>query len=130
MSKYTSKTKEFLRETGWLEWTVERYIYAIQKRIDLYNCIDIIAICPQAGKTLGVQSCPAAGRSNHRETLINSGLALAWVLSGNGLWLMDWRLSPKVRGGKQKVWTHNIEVYQKEDFAEKAWTEYKELDCN
>ena len=55
----TARSIEELKGRGYTTWVVEHYNYFSKRRIDLYNCIDIIAI--KKGKTLAVQT---TSRSN------------------------------------------------------------------
>ena len=50
----TQRSLAYLREQGYRCWIVERYCHYSKRRIDLWNCIDILAI--GNGETIGVQT--------------------------------------------------------------------------
>jgi hypothetical protein len=100
MSKYTEFTLKDLRKQGYLVWMVERYNQFTQKRTDLYNFIDILAIMKD--EIAGVQSCGQDFKAHER--------------AGGTIYLYGWRKLLKKRGGKQKIWVPRIKEFILDDF--------------
>jgi hypothetical protein len=50
----TQRSLKYLRDQGYRCWIVERWCPYAKRRIDLWNCIDILAI--GNGQTIGVQT--------------------------------------------------------------------------
>ena len=50
----TQRSLKYLRDQGYRCWIVERWCPYSRKRIDLWNCIDILAV--GNGETIGVQT--------------------------------------------------------------------------
>lgn len=52
----TQRSLKLLRDRGYVPWIVERWIAAARKRIDLYGIADLIAIHPDSGDIVVVQT--------------------------------------------------------------------------
>lgn len=112
---YTQKTMKYLRGLGFQcekGNIVERYIPGKPhgKRIDFLGIIDIIA-CGN-GHTVGVQSTGPSGKSSHVKTIMEHPNTRLWLESGNEMWLIWWRKILKKRGGKLKLWTPGVVMFQ------------------
>jgi hypothetical protein len=112
MSSPTQRTLEYLRNQGYEAGVVERFLMIagrIPKRFDLFGAIDVIAVHPDKPGCLGVQCCPSARLSDHRELIRNlladgdKGKGIrTWLHAGNRLSIFSWRLGgPR---GKRKTW--------------------------
>ena len=120
MSKNTQRTLKALRDEGRECGMVERFISQAGphgKRIDLFNFIDIIALCPHHKAIAGVQSCGQAFKA-HVDKILNEcrEKAILWLECGGRIQVYGWRKILKKRGGKQKVWKPRIREITLEDF--------------
>lgn len=52
----TQRSLQLLRSRGYIPWIVERWIAQARKRVDFYGIADIIAIHPESGDMLAVQT--------------------------------------------------------------------------
>lgn len=62
MSSPTSRSLELLRAEGWIPWVVERWIPGANKRVDLFNFGDILAI--RDGAVMIIQTTTASNVSS------------------------------------------------------------------
>jgi len=83
------------------------------KSVDLFGCIDIIAITPRG--ICGIQSCGNDFAGHDKKILVNE-FALEWLRAGGTLELWAWRRVKYKRGGKLVVWRPRIRVYDVKDF--------------
>lgn len=115
-----AKTIQFLRAAGWTAEKVEHQLPIPGKfvKVDLFGCLDIIAMRADAIGMLGVQATSGGGsngKSNglaRRRKLIENANAKTFVQAGNLLWLMVWAKDEKGR------WMPQIEKIGIEAFAE------------
>lgn len=82
---------------------VERWNAYAKVRIDLFDCIDIVAVHEGVG-VLGIQACAGASHAARRDKAIASERLLRWLGAGGRFEV--WSYS-KVNGGKRggrKLW--------------------------
>lgn len=96
-----TRSLRWLTSRGWLAQTVERYVAAARRRIDLFGCIDLVAIRP--GATLGVQVTTATNLAARARKITHEAAtgARAWLEAGNQLEIHGWR-APSSR---RRTWT-------------------------
>ena len=126
----TSRTLERLRKEGWTCQVVERHkpmpagkvrdrqgrermAFFLTTRVDLFGCIDIIAI--RGNETLGVQSTSGSAHHAHRMHKIKAEPRMAeWVAGGRRLEIWTWRQVTKYKQSgekaKRKGWEPRIEA--------------------
>lgn len=96
----TSRSLQLLRKEGWTAQVTEKWIPQTKRRLDLFGCIDIVAVKP--GLILGVQ---ATSRSN-ANARIKKSLAepklRQWLEAGGHFEVFGW--SKKGPRGKAKHW--------------------------
>lgn len=109
----TQRTLKYLRDEGYHVGIVERWIQRMQKRIDLFGIIDLIAM--DGEKIVGVQSC-GQSFSEHDKKIMASPETVLWLQSQGRLMLIGWRKVKKKRGGKQMVWKPRVKIYRAELF--------------
>lgn len=107
----TSRSLEYLRKDGYKAGVVERFIQAIHQRVDLFGCIDIVAIradYPDGihGGTLGVQSTTAEHEAERATKAAAIPALRTWLEAGNRFEVHGW--VKKGKAGKRKTWTLNI----------------------
>lgn len=112
MSSPTSRTLKWFRDTSCPAQVVERFCRFSKRRIDLFGCIDIVAIT--AGGITGVQCTSGDHHGDRRAKMLAEPKMLLWVKSGGLLWLFSW--SQKGPRGKRKLWTPRIEEITLEMF--------------
>jgi hypothetical protein len=103
-SQPTARTLAALRKEGWTCAVVEKWIPQMKRRVDLFGCIDIVAI--REGETLGVQ-CTTRDNQSSRITKIHEEPRMRlWVAAGNRLAVYGWaKRGPK---GKRKLWQATV----------------------
>lgn len=93
----TARTLEHLRREGWTCQVVEYWNAFARRRIDLFGCIDIIAV--RGDRTIGIQ-CTTATHRSHRIAKAKATPAIQdWITAGNEMFVIDWR-KPKGPAGK------------------------------
>lgn len=106
----TARAMEQLRKDGW-QWieVVERWNPYSRTRHDLFNLVDVLAVCSERG-TLAVQAC---GRdfASHRDKILRSPCSLVLVEAGWAFELWGFR---KLKSG----WTIRVEQFTNES----EWT--------
>lgn len=110
----TQRTLAWLREQGLTAQVVERWQPQARVRVDLFGCIDVIAV--DASETIGVQATSAGGMSARRAKIAESDGAKAWLASPHRrLLLVGWRKYRKREDGKQ--WRPIVEEVVRDEVA-------------
>jgi len=95
---------------------VERWNQFSNKRIDLFNFIDIIA-CSGSYGIVGVQSCGTAFSEHDKKIRAEAReAAIKWLESGGKIMLIGWRKVKYARGSKKYIYKPRIKEYSLEDF--------------
>ena len=110
----TARTLALLRSEGYTAQVVERFCPYSRRRIDLFSCIDIVAVRP--GQTLGIQATSGANHSHRRDKAIAEPKLREWLLAGNRFEIWSW--AKKGPRGKAKRWVERREEIRLEDLAE------------
>ena len=113
MKRSSTRTKEYLDKKGIRSGIVERFIGQINKKVDLFNIIDIIAIYPSG--ICGIQAC-GTDFAEHDRKILASTEAHDWLVVGGQLELWGWRKKKVKRGGKAVMWEPRIKRYDINDF--------------
>ena len=95
-----ARTMAKLRSEGWIVDKVEHWNAHSRRRVDLYNFIDLLAICPNRG-VLAVQCC---GRDFvwHRKKILAERRAYICLQAGIKIEIWGWR---KLKAG----WRSRVE---------------------
>lgn len=119
----TQRTLKYLKDLNLNPWIVERFIKMPAmpgngRRVDLYNCIDLIAI-EEGKRVIGVQSTGQDFRGHYLKiTTETPSEAKLWLsVPCTELWLIGWRKLKVKRGGKAMRWEPRIHKFTKEDFS-------------
>jgi hypothetical protein len=91
---------------GYKAGVVERFIQQIHQRVDLFGCIDIVAIRENVKGALGVQSTTVDNESKRATKAANLPALRTWLEAGNVFEVHGWAL--KGARGKRKIWELNI----------------------
>jgi hypothetical protein len=101
VSSPTQRTLAECKRRGWTAQVVERRVPFHHTTIDLFGCIDIVALLP--GGIAGIQTCAGASHAARRtKSLAEPRLAL-WLARGGKFSIWSW--SKRGARGKRKVWT-------------------------
>ena len=115
----TARTLAMLRNEGYTAQVVERYCHFSRRRIDLFSCIDIVALHP--GQTVGIQATSGANHSHRRDKAVAEPKLREWLLAGNRFEIWSW--SKKGPRGKAKRWVERREEIRLEDLPEAVVSE-------
>ncbi len=118
----TQRSLKYLRETGWDAEVVERWNSYARRRVDLFNCIDIVAL--RDGELAGVQTTSQSGSSRIAK-IKDEKLMRAWLRAGGTLYVHGWaKRGPR---GKRKVWTVRVVKITEDMLTESSRTEPETL---
>jgi hypothetical protein len=118
--KATSPTKRSLaecRKRGWTAQVVERWNSHAFKRIDLFGCIDIVAITPEG--IVGIQAASdnaGGGHSDHVKKILAEPRAKAWLAAGARLEVWSW--GKRGAASERKLWRLRVEAIEVSRFEE------------
>lgn len=93
----TARSLKWLRDKGFTAQVVERYNPFAYKRIDLFGCIDIVAIHPELQGVTGVQSTTSAHLADHIKKSVAIPELKLWLIAGNSFMIQVWRKNAKKR---------------------------------
>lgn len=103
MNSPTSRSLKLLRDEGYTAQVVERFNMYAHVRIDLFGCIDVMAIKEGQTGVLGIQ-VTSTGNIMSRVTKSLAVPSLkTWLKAGNKFEVHGW--SKKGKQGKRKLWT-------------------------
>lgn len=114
MSSPTQRTLALLRKNGYFAQVVEKTIPRIFTKVDLFGCIDVVAIRADVQGVYGVQCTSASNQASRLKKILASEEMRCWVRAGNHLEVHGW--SKKGAKGKRKLWAPNILAVTIADF--------------
>ncbi|HYM95805.1 MAG TPA: hypothetical protein VET26_00755 [Candidatus Sulfotelmatobacter sp.] len=98
----TSRSLEYCDEKlGWIAGVVERRIPYKFITIDLFGCIDIVAIA--GDRIIGIQATSDDNHASRRTKALAEPRLRAWLAAGGGFEVWSW--GKKGAAGKRKLWT-------------------------
>lgn len=106
MTSPTQRTLALLRESGWTAQVVERWVPQARKRVDLFGCIDLVAMRATDKGLLGVQATTAANLAARVTKALAEPRLLTWLSAGNRFLLHGW--AKKGPAGARKLWAVNV----------------------
>ena len=119
----TERTLKRLRSDGWHAGVVEKWNThgKFPRRIDLFGCIDVVAVHPARG-VLGVQSTTTGNQASRRNKILDvSGdcaePACCWLMGGGSLEVWGWGRYLVKRGGKAYRWKPTVWEMEAEMFS-------------
>jgi hypothetical protein len=94
-----------LRNGGMIANVVEHWNAFARRRIDLFGCIDIVALDIARGRTIGVQTTAGSSVAARVDKILGECAedARAWLLCGNRLVVHGW--AKRGKRGAVKRWT-------------------------
>jgi hypothetical protein len=100
MSSPTQRTLAECKKRGWTAGIVERRIPYRPISIDLFGCIDIVAITSTG--IMGIQACAGASHAARRTKALAEPRLATWL--GAGARFAVWSWSKRGERGKRKLW--------------------------
>lgn len=133
--KFNRRTREHFERAGWIVEDVEHYNAYSGTLKDFGGFADQLIWLPVAQgledlgpirkqQTVALQICRHDDWTKRRRKIITNGRALAWLLAGNEIWIIGWRVTwsirPNVAGRmqKQKSYAMELHILGVEDFKE------------
>ncbi len=98
----TQRTLKLLRNEGYTAQVVEKFVSWIHSRIDLFHCIDIVAVRSDIQGVLGVQTTSQTHASDHVKKALGVKELQVWLEAGNKFEVWSW--GKKGARGKAKKW--------------------------
>lgn len=102
----TQRSLKLLRAEGYTAQVVEHWNSFAMRRIDLFGCIDIVAVRADLPGVLGVQCTSATNAAARLKKASECPALKVWLLAGNRFEVhAHGKRGPR---GLRKVWTCNI----------------------
>lgn len=101
----TARTLAECRSRNWPVQVVERFCIYSKRRIDLFGCIDLVAITPDG--ILGIQACAGASHAARRTKALAEPRLRAWLEAGARFEVWSW--AKRGDRGERKLWTLRVE---------------------
>ena len=96
----TQRTLAECKRRGWTAQVVERRIPFNNVTIDLFGCIDIVAI--MGTSLVGIQACAGSSHAARRTKALAEPRLCAWLAAGARFEI--WSFSKRGARGKRKMW--------------------------
>lgn len=102
MASPTSRSLQELKKRGYQAQIVEKWNSFAKIRIDLFGCIDIVAVDGKTNGVLGVQATSTANVNARIKKSVMIPALRAWLMSGNRFSVWGWaKRGPR---GERKLW--------------------------
>ncbi len=106
MSSPTKRSLDLLREQGYTAQVVEHWNPYSKTRLDLFGCIDIVAVKADALGVLGVQATTTGNMAKRLAKATLDKRICVWLDANNRFEVWGWaKRGPR---GKRKVWTLKV----------------------
>jgi hypothetical protein len=89
MSSPTARTLKFERDRGNIAQVVEHWNPFARRRIDLFNCIDVIVL--KEGRIYGVQCTSGSNHSARMNKAKETPAISSWIQHGGGFQVQSWQ---------------------------------------
>ncbi len=109
MASPTSRSLSYLRKQGYLAQTVEKYNMFSKKRLDLFGCIDLVAIRSDIQGVLGIQVTSRGNIQDRVKKCKEEAKMKVWLAAGNQLQVHGWGLMGK-KGKRKKYELKVVEI--------------------
>lgn len=96
----TQRTLKECKRRGWTAQVVERWVPFARRRVDLFGCIDLVALTPNG--ILGIQACAGSSHAARLAKANAEPRLSAWRDAG-GLFAV-WSWAKRGAKGKRKRW--------------------------
>jgi hypothetical protein len=91
----TARTLAYLRKQGMVCQVVERFNPFCKIRIDLFGCIDIVAVSET--NIIGIQATSGSNHSARKKKILESDILPLWKKAGGVIKLISWIKNKKNR---------------------------------
>jgi hypothetical protein len=98
----TARTLERADALGFTAQNVEKWIPHTRRRLDLFGCIDIVAVHPRCG-IIGIQATSASNHAARRTKSAAEPRLRRWLKAGGRFEIWSWKKC-KQRGPDNKFW--------------------------
>ena len=102
MASPTSRSLQELKKRGYHAQVVERFNSFIKIRVDLFGCIDIVAVKGNENGVFAIQATSTDNTSKRIKKSIAIPALRAWLLAGNRFSVWGW--AKRGEKGKRKLW--------------------------
>jgi hypothetical protein len=86
----TARSLNLLRRSGYAAAVVERWLPRVERRKDLFGCIDLVAVHRGVPGVLGVQATTAGNLSARVKKAQGVAELRTWLAAGNGFQCWGW----------------------------------------
>lgn len=100
-TSHIPRTLALLARRGWTAQVVERRIPFNHVTVDLWGCIDLLAMHPERG-IMGVQVCAAASHATRRTKALAEPRLATWLASGGAMAIWSW--AKRGAAGERALW--------------------------
>ena len=99
------------RKRGYEAQVVERWNWHAKKRVDLFGCIDLVAVTPRhpdpniadmTGAIIGIQVTSGTNHAARIAKIKAEPRMAAWAKAGGLVWV--WSFAKRGKRGKRKTW--------------------------
>lgn len=102
----TARALAECKARGYVCQVVERWNWHAKKRVDLFGCIDIVAIAPGGSLTpdsiIGIQVTSGTNHAARIAKIKAEPRMAAWAKAGGLVWV--WSFAKRGKRGKRKTW--------------------------
>lgn len=105
----TQRSLAYVRNIGGIAAVVEHWNPHVKIRQDLFGCLDVVGLLPNAARTIGIQACVTGDQQKRIAKILAEPRARAWVACGNALECHGW--AKRGERGKRKLWTLSKHVF-------------------
>lgn len=95
MSSPTSRTLKFERDQGHTAQVMEHWNPFAKRRIDLFNCIDVVSLTGE--NIIGIQCTSGSNHSAREKKARETGAIYVWIKSGGVFRVQSWKKNSKNR---------------------------------
>lgn len=99
----TARSLQELKRRGCTAAVVEKWVPGVRRRVDLFGCLDIVALEPGRQGVLGIQACVVGDQAKRVKKIGAEPRARIWLEASNRISVWGWaKRGPR---GKRKTWT-------------------------
>lgn len=102
MSSPTSRSLQELKKRGYCAQVVEKWNAFAHIRVDLFGCIDIIAVKANENGCWGIQATTTANMNARIKKALDIPHLRAWLMAGNRFSVWGW--AKRGARGERKTW--------------------------
>lgn len=104
----TQRALAYCKKAGWTVQIVEKWNVHAMRTIDLFGCIDLVAIDGLGGGPIGIQVTSGDNHASRRTKALEEPRLVAWLRAPARFEV--WSFSKRGERGKRKLWQLRREV--------------------